>query len=152
MNNITDNDKGFKRLLALIKEKVKITIGIHEAEGSASHGEATVAEIGAIHEYGWKAKNIPRRSFVRDTHDTKLQENLALLVKLEDDVIAGKRTQDQALKTLGEVAAKQMVSRINDGIAPRNAPATIRRKKSSKPLIDTGQLKGAITFQVKELS
>lgn len=147
---ITDKDSGFKRLFNLFKRSLQITIGIHKAEGKTPHGCKTVAEIGAIHEYG--SKNIPRRSFVRDTHDLKLKENLELLMRLEGDVIDGKRSQDQAVALLGEVAAKQMVSRINEGIAPRNSPATIRKKKSSKPLIDTGQLKGAITFKVKEQS
>lgn len=150
MNNISDKDTGFKRIANLFKKAFQITIGIHEAEGAASHGKMTVAEIGAIHEFGDKTKKIPRRSFVRETHDMKLQENIALLKRLEGEVIDSKRTQEQAIAMLGEVAAKQMVSRINEGIPPRNSPATIRKKKSSKPLIDTGQMKGAITFKVKE--
>ena len=150
MTNITDKDSGFKRLVNLFKKSFQITIGIHEAEGSASHGSMTVAEIGAIHEYGSKDKKIPQRSFVRETHDMKLKENLTLLKRVEGEVIDGKKTQEQAIALLGEVAAKQMVSRINEGIPPPNMPSTIRKKKSSKPLIDTGQMKGAITFKVKE--
>jgi hypothetical protein len=39
--------------------------------------------------------------------------------------------------------------RIANGIAPPNSPYTIARKGSSKPLIDTGQLRNSITYQVE---
>ncbi|MEI6806718.1 MAG: hypothetical protein WCK49_09480, partial [Myxococcaceae bacterium] len=88
------------------------------------------------------------RSFIRDTHDLNLQANLERLKRMEEHVLMGRLTQHQVLTYLGEVAATQMTSRINQGIAPALKPATIKRKKSSKPLIDTGQLKGSIGFQV----
>ncbi len=155
MNHVNDKDKGFKRILELFRRNKKpasITVGIHQEEGNAQHGSMTVAEIAAVHEYGSSDGTIPQRSFVRDTHDENLQSNLALLKLQEERVLAGHLTQHQACALLGEVASKQMVSKINAGISPANAPSTIRRKKSSKPLIDTGQLKGAISFRVKGIS
>jgi hypothetical protein len=38
--------------------------------------------------------------------------------------------------------------RISQGIPPALAQATVDRKKSSVPLVDTGQLRSAITWQV----
>jgi len=42
-----------------------------------------------------------------------------------------------------------MVQTINRGIEPNLNAKTIKRKKSSKPLIDTGRLKGSITHEVR---
>ena len=55
----------------------------------------------------------------------------------------------QALTLLGEVVSKDIIATINRGIRPGLKKSTIKRKKSSKPLIDTGRLKGAITHQVR---
>jgi len=44
-----------------------------------------------------------------------------------------------------------LTNQIKRAIANRefvpNAPATIRKKKSSTPLVDTGQLRASITYQ-----
>ena len=81
-----------------------------------------------------------------------LKKNLALLSKVEGKILAGELTRKQGLTLLGEVAAKQMVSRINAGIGPDLADSTVqrRRSRSTKPLIDTGQLKGSITFKIND--
>lgn len=48
---------------------------------------------------------------------------------------------------------KNFVRGSNDGNAwTPNAPATIARKGSSKPLIDTGNLRASFTYQVKRNS
>lgn len=148
---IIDKDHGFARIVGNIAKAAKqayVTIGIHQEEGDKEHGPMTVAQIAAVHEYGSPENNIPQRSFIRDTHDLNLQANLERLNRMEEHVLMDKLTQHQALTFLGEVASKQMTSRINQGIAPALKPETIKRKGSSKPLIDTGQLKGSIGFKV----
>jgi hypothetical protein len=70
--------------------------------------------------------------------------------KLQQKYIDSKLSLKQALTQLGEVVAKDMVQTINRGIEPKLKKATIKRKKgSSKPLIDTGHLKGSITHEVR---
>lgn len=58
----------------------------------------------------------------------------------------------QALTQLGEVISKHMVQTIVKGIEPALKLATIKRKKSSKPLIDKGRLKGEIKYDVRGAS
>ncbi|MEI6807032.1 MAG: hypothetical protein WCK49_11125 [Myxococcaceae bacterium] len=148
---IIDKDHGFARIIGNIKNAAKqayVSIGIHQEQGSKAHGEFTVAQIAAVHEYGSPENNIPQRSFIRDTHDLNLRANLKRLKRMQEQVLMGKLTQHEALTFLGEVASKQMTSRINQGIAPALKPATIKHKGSSTPLIDTGQLKGSIGFEV----
>lgn len=53
------------------------------------------------------------------------------------------------LERVGLWAQGSIQQRISDGIPPPNAESTIRRKGSSTPLIDTGQLRTSIKYRVK---
>lgn len=53
-----------------------------------------------------------------------------------------------ALAAMGEVMQGQMRKEIQEWTDPPNADSTIAKKKSSKPLIDTGQMYRAVDFQV----
>ncbi|HXW52497.1 MAG TPA: hypothetical protein VEL47_00200 [Myxococcota bacterium] len=64
-------------------------------------------------------------------------------------ILDGTLNVRRALTQLGEVVSKDIVQTINRGIAPELKPATVRRKGSSKALIDTGRLKGSITHEVR---
>lgn len=55
----------------------------------------------------------------------------------------------QELDRLGSKFDAAIVGRIYAGVPPPNAPATILKKKSSKPLIDKGDLVGAVAHQVR---
>ena len=56
---------------------------------------------------------------------------------------------DAALDAMGiemQGVIRQFLTDLTD---PPNSPETIRRKKSSNPLIDTGQLRTAIDYEVE---
>lgn len=54
------------------------------------------------------------------------------------------------LDQMGARAAGYCKEAIETGIAPANAPSTIKRKGSATPLIDKGILKNAITHVVED--
>jgi hypothetical protein len=60
-----------------------------------------------------------------------------------------KQSPEQAIGRVGEIALSDIIRGINRGIPPALSPATIRRKRSSKPLIDTGQLKQALKVKTE---
>ena len=66
-------------------------------------------------------------------------------------VFQKRATLPQLLNTLGAKAAADVKNTIRQGIPPPNSPETIRRKGSSRPLIDTGQLINAITWIVERV-
>lgn len=151
MKYIKDDKHEQKRLEKLI---AKMALGPHVAVGILQDEKIddkfSMVDLAIVHEYGSKNGHIPSRSFIRSTCDIKRQEHIKLIAKLQDKIIAGKKTIGQALTTLGEVVSKDMVQTINRGIAPANALSTIKRKKKgSKPLIDTGRLKGSIQPEVR---
>jgi hypothetical protein len=54
------------------------------------------------------------------------------------------------LDTIGAQAVGFCRDAIANGIAPANAPSTIKRKGSATPLIDQGHLRNAITHVVED--
>ena len=93
---------------------------------------------------------IPQRSFMRSTFDKHQRTYLKMAADQAGRVIDGKATAAQAVGLIGEKYLADIRNEINAGIPPPLKPATVRRKGSSKPLIDTGQLKGSLTVKVSK--
>lgn len=108
---------------------------------------ATMAEIATYHEFGI---GVPQRSFLRAWADQDRQKIEATLRRLTVRVIAGKLTREQAYEQFGGWAQGQVQKFIADGrVQPPLDQRTIDAKGSSKPLIDTGQLRSSITYEVR---
>jgi phage gpG-like protein len=153
MKHIKDNKREQKRLEKLLRKTQKqnhVAVGILQDEPHDEH--FSMMDLAMVHEYGSRNGHIPARSFIRSTCDAKRKDHLDLVRKLQWQIILGRINAKQALMQLGEVVSKDMVQAINDGIEPALKPETVKRKKSSKPLIDTGRLKGAITHEVRGAS
>ncbi len=148
---ITDRDRGYKkrmRALDKLKDGASITVGIHENDGAGAHGDTTIADVGAFHEFG--TDDIPERSFVRGWYDEEKSENDKLIKQAATRVATGKSEPQQALDQAGAVMAGNMRARIRGGINPPLDDSTVDKKGPSTPLIDTGQLIQSITWKAKE--
>jgi len=132
-----------------LKNRVKIPgtvdVGIIDA-GKHSSGDITVAGIGYAHEYG--TATLPERSFMRSTIQAKKKEIIALQKKLLKQIVNGKIKMEAGLGLLGEFMSDVISQKIVSITSPPNTPETIEAKGSSNPLIDTGQLKNSITYEV----
>lgn len=132
-------------------EHARVKVGIIGAEAAEEHKGtgATNAEIGAAHEFG--TSTIPERSWLRSTfRDPAKREQLRKLqARLLRELMNGRITVVQAMGLLGAWAMGAIKLTITrDGHFAPLKPATIARKGSTKPLIDTGQMVGAITWAV----
>ncbi len=139
--------KRLEKLLAKIKKSPHVAVGILQDE--VHHEKFSMVDLAMVHEYGSRDGHIPERSFIRSSCDAKKKDHIKLIAKLQSKILAGHMSTKQALSIIGEVVAKDMVQTINQGIEPGLAAATIKRKGSSKPLIDKGRLKGSITHEVR---
>lgn len=128
-------------------KKKRIRDKVARRAGAAAARKLSLLEIAIVHEFG--GGHVPARSFIRATVDAKRAEILKLQVALAQQVLLGKITPDQALSQLGAKVAGWMKTRIAEGIAPPLSEATIKRKGSSVPLINTGQLRSSITHVVE---
>jgi phage gpG-like protein len=151
MKYVKDDQREQRRLEKMLRGLAKnphVAVGIlqdHKVDNNFS-----MVDLATVHEYGSQYGRIPARSFIRSTCDAMRTKHLNLMSTLQNKILGGKLLLSQALETLGEVISKDMVSTINQGVRPDLTDGTIKRKKSSKPLIDTGRLKGAITHEVRQ--
>jgi hypothetical protein len=151
--SVKDRDNGYRSLLANVGAAsggAGVKVGIQGAEATAPKrgddaGDLDLVTVAAIHEFGL---GVPERSWLRawvDENRTMIEADLRKAAQL---VIGGKARLDVTLERVGLKFQAAIQERIVAGIAPALAPETIARKGSSTPLVDTGQLKSAITYIV----
>jgi hypothetical protein len=137
---------------AAARSKPRVEVGVFsDRKHSGKRGGISMGELALVHEFGSLAANIPERSFLRRTFRRKEREIAAAAAKAARKVVSGKGTFNQALAEIGKFAAAEVKKTIKRGpyIPPPLKPETIRRKGSTRPLVDTGQLADAVTFKVR---
>lgn len=148
MSKVTVKDRGYDALMKRMAKQAKstLTVGIHEAEGSEDHEGATVAEVMGFHEFGL---GVPQRSWLGAWFDENESENQERMRKIGEAVLKGTiASSAQALERLGLFAVGSIQQRMANGIAPALAPATIKAKGGSVPLIDSGLGRSSITHKI----
>ena len=154
-SQVIDRDKGLKDLTAKVKasKDLILTVGVHGEEGGQSHeggeGALTVADIATVHEYG--LGNSPERSWLRGWADENDAANKEVLRKIGAAVVKRRFSANVGLERAGNLFVAQIQTRIAGNIPPPLAPATITKKGSSVALIDKGQFRSSIRYQVKKV-
>lgn len=153
MNAVRVVDRGANALLRrLAKSREAVRVGIlDDSPKKAREGDGgrySLVEVAAVHEFGAPAAGVPQRSFIRATVDLNEREIARLQHATMSSFVQGKVTLRQGLDRIGMKVAAMMQKRIAAGIDPPLAESTIARKGSSKPLVDTGQLRSSITWVV----
>lgn len=130
----------------LVGDNRVVNVGV--PEGKREEDGTPVAMIAAVHEFGSPSQGIPERPFLRVAVQRNRQKYVRLnrinLVKM----LRGQATVDQALGQLGEMAKGDVQVEIRNGDFTPLKPATIKRKGSSRPLIDTGQMVQSIAWEL----
>lgn len=148
---IIDRDRGYQELLrnvgaarggSVVKVGIQGPKATAPKSGDNSDGLDLVT-VASFHEFGL---GVPERSFIRAWADENGDRIKAVLRRLAQQVAKGKISVDQALEQFGVWAVGQVQMRITRGIGPALAPSTVAQKGSSVALVDTGQLKSAITY------
>ena len=159
MGNFFDRDKGWKEFVANMRKnsgETKVMVGFLRSSGQykpkagSKLTAMTMAMLGAIHEFGSRDGRIPERSYMRSTMaqlDKKLKR---MLKKFSISVALGRMDKKKALGIVGEFLATAFKDKIQDGVPPANAPGTVARKGSDHTLIDTGQMRDTLDWEVQE--
>ena len=136
-------------------------VGILGKTASRKAGEKgtgpTNAFVGLVHEKGSKSGGIPRRSFLADTFFRKGKRLTQIRGRLwkwftgRDPTPARFKQVYGALGHQGEVLVDEAFDTGGFGAWPKLKASTIKRKGSSAILIDTAQLRRAITSDVVSL-
>lgn len=144
---VQDIDRGMKRIMReLQKAKVsEVVIGLQQGDKNAEG--ADIATYAAYNEYG--TSKIPERSFMRTTFDERangLQNDLRRQFGM---VMDGTKSTFQALSYVGLKHQDQIKEKIVTLKSPPNSPATIAKKGSANPLIDTGAMVANVRYIVR---
>lgn len=123
--------------------------GAHKGKGKQK-SPITMAQLGAVHEFGSADGRIPERSYMRSAVAAGADKLRKLAKKLSVQVTEGKMDKKKALGVLGQAMVDMMRSKIRESVPPPNAKSTIEAKGSSKTLIDTGQLMGALDWEIQK--
>jgi len=138
---IRDNsnvDAFLRRLERL--HNTKILVGILGEEDSEILLRANANEFGT--------SIIPERPFIRGAFDKYGKDIGRFSEQLIAKYIDGEMDFEVMTGTIGEYAVSKIRRYMVDLKTPPNAPSTIKQKKSSNPLIDTGQLLSSISYKV----
>ena len=92
--------------------------------------------------------NIPERSFIRSGADAIRKRVERFVNERIELVYSFQLTADQFLEQVGEYATGLIRNYMTNKRRPPNHPFTVQQKGSKNPLIDTGRLRSAITFEV----
>ena len=117
-----------------------VKVGVLGSEGSDQVMIATWNEFGT--------ETIPERSFMRSTMRAEQDKYTDAMAKGMERVLSGKMSVEQVLGLVGLQVVSDVQKTITDLDDPPNADATIERKGSSNPLIDTGRMRQSISFDV----
>lgn len=133
--------------------KSKVYVGLPKAVGNYGNDEdedgPSIAMIGAVHEFGSADGVIPERSFLRVPLKAAKKVIDAIIKNELPKVVSGGQSMDNLLYKLGAKGAAISQEAIVASIPPPNAPSTIAGKGGkSTPLIDSGVMKGKITYQI----
>jgi len=159
MNDVIIKDLGWLRIQTELKRaknsftkaglpeggKVEQTAQSAKDEDRAAFKMSDLVTIAAANEFGAPRRKIPERSFMRSTFD-ETKGTVAVLVEKEyDKILKGSATVLVSLGRLGAYMKGAIQKKIVAGPFVPNALSTIAKKHgSTRPLIDTGQLRQSI--------
>lgn len=144
---VTEIDHGYKRFVTDITAMGHYTVKVGIMSGESVEGVAVV-DYALWNEFG--TSRIPARPFISTTYDLHHEEVEKFIEFLANKLIVGGTTPDAVANTLGQQYVKKIQETIRHAgsWAVPNAPSTVEQKGSSSPLIDTGRMLNAVSYEV----
>lgn len=143
--DLTPEGKKFFRELKKLK-KMEVVVGFQAGEATEENG-ADLVDIAAYNELG--TSGTPARPFMKQSFENH-EDVLKKACERVNNTVKSGGSAEQALNALGVELKGLVQSEIVDGEFAPNAEATIKRKKSDKPLIDTGTMRQSVNYAVRQ--
>ena len=150
------NPKFWNEFTAHYKDIPQVAVGFPRGPAtSAQYPDGTsVVDVAFWNNYGTKNQDggdhIPARRFMDIAGKKSIQELSPILKKLIPRLNEGKMKFNDIGEIVGQKAVAIFKREITELSEPPNAPATIERKGSSNPLIDTGLMRQTVTFDIRD--
>ena len=148
------DDNRTKEILKAIEELNSQCVDIGVLGDDDKEG-VSIVTIATIHEYGAPKAGIPERSFIRANFDKNVDEYFEQIKGYLDRVFQGEVSAKTLYTKMGQTVAQDTQKLIRKKIPPALKDSTIKARKKRKnegttPLIDTGRLLEAISYEVKD--
>lgn len=140
-----------KRNIRKLKEK-KVVAGFPKGKLNAPHYETedgknpSIIDVAIWNNFGI---GVPRRDFMTPASKRWNEEIQKYVAEFGDDLPDGKLDADKFLDFIGQIGAEIISDEIIKLDTPPNSPETIARKKSSNPLVDTGDMARAPRWEIR---
>lgn len=152
-DSIELNTRGLDQLVKAMKGKgVTAKVGILGTKNvrSAKSGSTSNATIGAAHEFG--TTKLPQRSFLRLPLQLELPEKLQAAGAFNKDTIkevVRTGTFRQWVEKIAIMAVSTVQEAFDTAGFGRWIASNMDRKKVKQTLVETGQLRDSITYEVR---
>lgn len=143
-DRLTPDGVRFQKMLKELAEK-EVRVGFQHGKATEEDG-TDICDIAAWNELG--TVHIPARPFLRKSVDDNVSKINSFLQEKKKDIVRG-ASAEQVLKEIGIFQKDLIQEKITEGDFAPNAPSTVRKKGSSKPLIDTGRMRQSVNYEIK---
>lgn len=149
MKIIKEDDRKLKAITKNLKafNGRYLLVGIF---GSLNRKGKSIATIMATHEYGSVMKRIPCRSWMRKFVDGNKYDVNKKVETVCSAILTNKMNSQKGLQILGVWLTNNFKKTIRSLTSPALSWKTVKRKKSSKLLIDTAQSINSIKYRIQK--
>lgn len=144
---------GLKGFLERFRDtgKPKVYIGVPASNnGIHKDSKINIATLLALHVYGAPTRGIPQRDPLRPPLIANAQRYTDLMAQGIKNALANGTDPNVVYEKIGIVASNDVKDYFVSGSFKPLDQKTIDRKGSSKPLIDTGEMRSSITYEVRK--
>ena len=147
----TEHNGGLKGFLERFREigKPKVYIRMHTSKNGMHEGGINMATLLAIHVLGAPSRGIPQRDPLRPPLIANAQRYSDLLALGLKNALANGTDPKLVYEKIGIVATNDVKDYFITGNFKALSEKTIKAKGSSKPLVDTGELRNSISYEVR---
>lgn len=144
-DRLTPEGERFFKQIDELKDK-EVFVGFQSGEATDDRG-VDMAQIAMWNELGTSTS--PSRPFLRMSVDENASDINAMCGKQLKTIAEG-GTAEQCLKQVGVFGVSLVQEKIVSGSYAPNAPSTIKKKGSDKPLIDTGRMRQSVKYVIRK--
>ena len=143
---------GLKGFLERFREigKPKVYIGVPASKNGMHEGGINMATLLALHVLGAPSRGIPQRDPLRPPLIANAQRYSDLLALGLKNALSDGTDPKLVYEKIGIVATNDVKDYFITGNFKALSEKTIKAKGSSKPLIDSEELRGSITYEVRQ--
>lgn len=137
-----------RRFFAEIEKLKAQQVRVGYQQGAAASEEGVdMADIAMWNELG--TVNSPARPFLRQSVDDNAAKISAFCKAQLQRLAQGSTDAETILKQIGVMQKGLVQEKIENGSFKPNAPSTVKKKGSDKPLIDTGRMRQSVNYVIQ---